>query len=238
MIFKGNNDRYIVSGKTSVDYATKFTFSNECQVNIEGNIMSMIGGDNFRGLTSVDSYAFCFLFGSNTNIYDASNLVLPATTLGEACYRSMFDKCWNLVSPPSVLPATTAAQDCYRSMFNLCTGMTSTPEIQATTLASYCCFNMFGKCYSLTIPTSILPANTLANNCYENMFYQCTGLTTAPELPATILATRCYNGMFAGCTNLNYIKCLATTNVSSSNLSGWVIEVAATGTFVKAAGAS
>ena len=38
--------------------------------------------------------------------------------------------------------------------------------------------------------------------------------------------------MFSGCTSLNYIKCLAV-NKTSSSTTGWLYNVAATGTFVK-----
>ena len=110
---------------------------------------------------------------------------------------------------PLVLPATTLARYCYASMFNGCTGLTSAPE---------------------------LPATTLAGSCYYSMFNGCTGLTIAPELPATTLESSCYRGMFRGCTSLNYVKCLATNISATSSHTNWLEGVAATGTFVKAAG--
>ena len=65
------------------------------------------------------------------------------------------------------------------------------------------------------------------------MFSGCYSLTTSPALPATTLADYCYRYMFSGCSKLNYIKMLAT-NISASNcLTGWVTNVASTGTFVK-----
>ena len=70
------------------------------------------------------------------------------------------------------------------------------------------------------------------------MFKGCTSLTTAPELPATTLTTYCYQWMFQLCTNLNYIKCLATDISASNCTTGWVNNVASTGTFVKAASMS
>jgi hypothetical protein len=39
--------------------------------------------------------------------------------------------------------------------------------------------------------------------------------------------------MFNGCTSLNYIKCLATNISAVGCTTGWVTNVAATGTFVK-----
>ena len=66
--------------------------------------------------------------------------------------------------------------------------------------------------------------------CYYGLFKDCTRLTQAPELPATTLEIACYHAMFSGCTSLNYIKCLATDIVANS-MTGWVTNVAATGTF-------
>jgi len=80
-----------------------------------------------------------------------------------------------------------------------------------------------------------LPATTLAEHCYEYMFYGCTSLETAPELPATTLAESCYYQMFNGCTSLNYIKMLATDIFAIGCITMWVYDVAASGTFVKAA---
>ena len=82
----------------------------------------------------------------------------------------------------------------------------------------------------------VLPATTLAQNCYNSMFRDCTGLTAAPALPATTLEQYCYNSMFSGCTHLVAITCLATDISASGALSNWVLNVAASGTFTKAAG--
>lgn len=67
------------------------------------------------------------------------------------------------------------------------------------------------------------------------MFKDCTSLTTAPELPATTLTENCYDSMFYGCTNLNSITMLATNIYASGCLRDWVQNVAANGTFTKAA---
>lgn len=83
-----------------------------------------------------------------------------------------------------------------------------------------------------------LPATTLANYCYQSMFYNCTSLTTAPALPATTLADGCYQSMFEGCTHLASITCLATNISASVCTTNWVKNVAASGTFTKAASMS
>ena len=257
ILWKGNalalsNDNDCVSG-----------FVSNIQINVYGNIMSLLYDDNFINQTSLPNvgYNFYELFSDNfnagANIINTSNLILPATTLADNCYSGMFGGCKSLTTAPA-LPATTLASYCYLNMFNGCTSLTTTPNLPATTLAINCYGSMFRGCTSLTTAPE-LPATTLAQNCYANMFYGCTSLTTAPELPATTLSGNCYNGMFKnctaltmapelpattlvkscyedmfnGCTSLNYIKCLATNALTIKATYHWVIDVSSIGTFIK-----
>ena len=208
---------------------------------VGGNIMSLLYGSSFTGNeTTFPNDLATFVFDSlfynevdeeNPDLINASELILPATTLVSWCYEYMFAGCTSLTTTPE-LPATTMMPECYRSMFNGCTSLTTAPALPATTLADSCYRSMFNGCTSLTTAPA-LPATTLANSCYSYMFTNCTSLTTAPALPATTLPTSCYELMFQGCTNLNYIKCLATTHVSGDSTFRWVFGVASTGTFVK-----
>ena len=239
------------------------TFSSTANFTVEGNPMSLLFGDNFKGQTSLSgkNYAFKYLFSGSTTVISIENLSLPATTLAYNCYSSMFYGCTSLTTVPSdmlpattladycyasmffsctslttapSLPATTLASRCYESMFNGCTSLTTAPSLPATTLADYCYASMFFSCTSLTTAPS-LPATTLATFCYGQMFYDCTSLTTAPSLPATTLATSCYLLMFYGCTSLNSITCLATDISASNCTNNWVSAVSVSGTFTKAA---
>lgn len=125
---------------------------------------------------------------------------LPATTLVQNCYWSMFRYCTALTQAPE-LPATTLADNCYYSMFYGCTGLTQAPVLPAMTLAQSCYSHMFDNCTNLT-KAPALPATTLAQSCYNGMFYSCRSLTQAPVLPATTLADGCYSDMFRYCTSL------------------------------------
>ena len=193
---------------TPVDFSGIGTFSSTAEFDVQGNAMSLLFGDNYKGQTDLTgkNFAFYNLFNNNTKVTNAENLSLPATTLTNNCYNGMFYNCSSLTTAPE-LPATTLeGSDCYGYMFYQCTSLETAPELPATTLASY---------------------------CYQNMFKGCTSLTTAPELPATTLETYCYGSMFNGCSNLNYIKAMFTTTPSTSYTGSWVNNVAATGTFVK-----
>ena len=198
--FRGNNTAYS-------DGLSYNTFgSSTAEFEVEGNIMSLIYGDDFKNkLTISSTCAFASLFNGCVNLVSAENLILPATTLSYSCYSGMFDGCASLTTAPA-LPATTLQFACYSSMFKGCSNLRTAPALPSTALEGF---------------------------CYSNMFYGCTSLTSAPALPATTLADWCYGGMFYGCTSLNYIKCLATDISASNCTSSWVKGVASTGTFVK-----
>ena len=182
--------------------------------------------------TTLAEYCYGSMFEDCTNLTTAPK-ELPAMTLADNCYYQMFNSCKNLSTAPE-LPAMTLAKNCYEFMFWDCTNLTAAPELPAMTLASSCYYNMFNGCTSLTTAPE-LPAMTLAKNCYNNMFIDCTNLTTAPELPATTLAEFCYGTMFRDCEKLDHITMLATDISAPYCLDGWVIGVASTGTFTKAA---
>lgn len=251
--FRGNNAQY------ATNYSKHNSFSGStASFEVEGNIMSLIYGDDFKNkLTISSAYTFTGLFRNCTKLVFAENLILPATTLANNCYETMFYGCTSLTTAPALpattlanycyqnmfngckslttapaLPATTLAQSCYYQMFYGCTSLTTAPALPATTLAQDCYGGMFGSCTSLTVAPE-LPATTLANSCYRDMFNNCSSLTTAPELPATTLASDCYHNMFKYCAKLNYIKCLATDISATGCTSYWVEYIASKGTFVK-----
>lgn len=217
VLIRGTNQMY---GGHDDDEGMPVNFANfwaDKPCYVYGNIMSLVGGNDFAGLTSMENRGFAFFFSDCDSNYDGSwvlskdgvELLLPATALADYCYASMFNGCGSLTAAPK-LPATALVDNCYSSMFSGCTGLTEAPALPATTLAQY---------------------------CYNNMFYYCTSLTTAPELPAATLEERCYNNMFSGCSNLSYIKALFTTTPGNTTDS-WVSGVNATGTFVKSTNAT
>ena len=263
LLIKGNNLNYAEKNGNVVSYS-HFSSSKPSPAdgtptfNVEGNIMSLIYGDNFVGqsFTMYNTCTFYGLFQNCEYLESAENLILPnntvsecyasmfawcsnliaapilpATILTERCYVSMFYYCWRLTTAPE-LPATTLADECYCDMFDNCGWLTTAPELPATTLAYRCYANMFLDCGSLTTAPE-LPATTLANGCYSSMFRDCRSLTTAPELPATTLTNECYSHMFNWCNNLNYIKCLATDISATNCLYAWTENVLSPGTFVK-----
>ena len=206
---------------------------------IGGNIMSLLYGSNFTGeetsFPSESTYNFSRLFTSNTNLINASKLLLPATTLTEYCYQGMFYDCTSLVSTPE-FPATTLSKHCYENLFYGCTSLTQAPALPATTLNNDCYAFMFQNCTSLT-QAPALPATRLQAACYSYMFIGCTALVQPPVLPASKLPSNCYKSMFKDCTSLNKITCYATSQIGwYDSLEDWLSNTSSTGTFTKAAG--
>ena len=192
------------------------------------------------GLIDVSNLKLDVDFGTTTHVfagmfYGCTNLLttpeLPVTALTGYCYYEMFRNCSSLLLLPE-LPATTLDEMCYEGMFFGCTSLLAAPALPATTLADSCYLSMFHGCTSLkTAPE--LPATTLANYCYQGMFSGCTSLVKAPNLPATTTAAFCYTSMFKECSSLNYIKVNITESWSTLSAAEWVLNVAASGTFVK-----
>ena len=207
LYLKGNNSTYGRRVSTSrYDYDSYAQILAEKNIDVMGNIMSLVYGDNFINNNTLESsYTFLGLFKNNIKLVNAKDLILPATTLADHCYSSMFGNCEALTTAPE-LPATTLTKSCYSNMFFSCEALTTAPELPATTLTAY---------------------------CYYGMFSSCDALTTAPELPATTLTDYCYGSMFYDCYNLNYIKAMFTTTPSTTYTSNWVSGVSSRGTFVK-----
>ena len=178
-------------------YSTiKFTEAN-VNVACTGDIRTLLDWRIYN-IVETNNARFCYLFKDCAVLTSAPEL--PATTLAENCYYSMFYGCTSLTAAPE-LKATTLANNCYDAMFFGCTSLTAAPKLPAIELAEYCYGNMFYGCISLTAAPK-LPAIELAESCYKNMFCNCTSLEAAPELPAKKLAEYCYNEMFYGCTSL------------------------------------
>ena len=242
-VTKGDKVAFYGNGTSINNYNGTQIVGGTAQVKVYGNIMSLLDETGFETKTDLpnDTFVFCDLFRDNTNLTDASGLLLPAEPLAQDCYSNMFMGCTSLTTAPE-LKATTLAHGCYADMFEGCTALTTAPELKATTLAHGCYTRMFEGCTSLTTAPE-LKATTLAYGCYTRMFKGCTALTVAPELKAEPLAGDCYFHMFEGCTKLTtaYVKagydancadmfkgCTATgakLHTTSGNKSSWDNEM-------------
>lgn len=157
--FRGNIKDWSGAGKFLVE---------DGYVNVGGNIASLFR-DNFTedDLPAEDwgadqtGWKFQSFFEEEPYLVDASQLILPMSTMVSSGYKSMFKGCTRLTAAPA-LPATTLADNCYQSMFENCIALTKAPKLLAPTLVSNCYANMFYGCTSLNEITMI--GRTIPNN--------------------------------------------------------------------------
>ena len=195
-----------ISIKSSNQYPLIGNGSESTQIRIGGDLHTIMFKYTDK-IETLPKYAFSFLFNNCTCLIDASDLILPATSIDYRTYYQMFRNCSNLVYSPKELCAV-----------NL--------------LDEDCCTLMFQNCYSLkTAPE--LPATNLTDGCYTEMFKNCSSLTEAPILPAAIVPKYAYNSMFLYCSSLNKVVCLATDVSAVNSTYTWLYGVSPTGTFYK-----
>lgn len=161
--FKGENSTYAGS-KTNYS-GFENTDLDAANFDIEGNIMSLVHGDNFANYSSLTGqYNFCSIF-KKTTVISAENLVLPTMSLTPHCYRAMFSNSYSLTTPPA-LPATTLNQYCYWYMFENA-AITVAPDLLADALPQYSCGYMFTGCAQLAYVKCMATTHS-ATNCTQN----------------------------------------------------------------------
>lgn len=139
------------------------SFGGTATFEAQGNIMSLIYGDNFEGQEDFDSNMggdFGWLF-SGTNIESAENLELPVSALTQGCYQYMFYNCTLLETAPT-LSAETLADNCYEYMFNGCSSLDYI-KMLATDITATDCLN-----------------NWVANVAASGTFVKSADMTTLP----------------------------------------------------------
>ena len=173
----------------------------------EGNVMSLIYGDDFLDKTTVPTgWGFSALFSGDDKLVDAENLILPLTEITKECYRATFYDAASLVKGPKVLPAKIMMDRCYESMYAGATSLIEAPQVFATKSAISFAYNMFARCESLTESPVLLPK---------------------------ILNRFAYRTMFAGCTSLRKVTCLATHIADETTVNMWLRNVSENGVFIK-----
>ena len=127
------------------------TFTVNKYFNLKGNCMSLLFGDESKEHFSLDgqkNYIFNQLFYSNTKLLDASEFLLPATTLSSNCYVNMFANCSSLIAAPQ-LPTMTVIEGCYGRMFQNCISLIKAPDLLAINLGYKSYAYMFNGCSNL-----------------------------------------------------------------------------------------
>ena len=118
------------------------TIQSTARFTLSGNIMSLTYKNTFPSELTTNSNNFQSLFSGCTTLISAENLKLPATTLGQYSYSSMFKNCTSLVDSP-VLPALTVPAYGYANMFIGCSSLLKAPALPATIMGQYSYYYMF-----------------------------------------------------------------------------------------------
>jgi hypothetical protein len=211
-------------------------FNGSKNFKVYGNVMSLLNGDNFINnseFTAGSAFNLCGLFYETKTIIDASNLILPATTLCESSYNGMFRAAENLVYGPNLLPALDVPKDAYSSMFEACTKLAEGPEILATTvsgdsaLKNMFCMRRSGDAAAAMTKSPILRITNPQDygNVYQQLFRGNRNITEV-----TILAEGTglsFDNWLANTPNSGVIKKLSATTLKSGYNgipSGWTTE--------------
>lgn len=159
--FRGTNYPYATSKSAYSGFE-----GGTASYDIEGNIMSLVYGDNFANNSTMpnSSYIFCSIF-KKSGVVSAENLILPSLTLRSYCYRAMFSFATNLIKAPA-LPATTLASGCYWYMFEE-TSISESPVLAATTLLNECYGHMFTGCANLNLIECLATSGFNKSKCLE-----------------------------------------------------------------------
>ena len=196
------------------------------KVNLSGNILSLMFGDDFIGKEdeTLPSGAFQKMFNPYTltnypstnasSIIEAKDLILPSKTLSTGAYHQIFNGCTALKSTPKILAENAIGDYCCAEMFANCTDLIDAHELKITNFGTsiYACSGMFYGCRKLT-KAVIPPATQIACGTYYIMYTNCSELIEVPDIPATeiskfenIECNVAMMRMFDGCTKLEKIN--------------------------------
>lgn len=192
------------------------------------------GDANFGVVKYIEKYALENTFKGCTALTSIPKINFISS--GSDSLSSMFQDCTSLTAISDIDVLHIGGSRSFQKMFYGCTSLVSANMVCRTSATGDDIYKeMFRGCTSLVNPPAIV-GTTLSNNYrFSLMFCDCTSLERAPDLLPATLSHTCYYNMFKGCTSLKYVKCLATDISASSCTDGWLNNVAATGTFVKAA---
>lgn len=203
----------------------KLRIKPEFKYAIGGDITTML--DPVGGIETPERNVFKGMFYERSTSQDptegahylvsAENLVLPAKTVVDNGYASMFECCENLLTPPAELPALELGEYAYWSMFMNCEAMTTVPVIKAISASTESLGYMFRDCHELTDLSAMeLPMTSYPEACCDNMFSWCEKLAKAPQMTIEGMENEAFYCMFYDCGLLEDISGISVTAASAA----------------------
>lgn len=171
-IYTGQKLSFRCVPQTTIGGVGIFTVTKK--YNVEGNIMSLLSGDDFvanPNFKDNEHQVFNELFTRSETLIDASALVLPSKITTQRCYQAMFAHCTSLVNAPQLL-ATNVGYYSYNNMFSGCTSLAVAPVLQGITLGDHSYNTMFTNCTNLKYVKAMfttIPGENHTNNWLANV---------------------------------------------------------------------
>lgn len=112
-------DKWLFRGTCST---IQYKISSTHEINIGGDLTTLLNKDGYVYHLIDREGCFENMF-KDTEIKDASSLVLGSQILSPRCYAHMFENCSKLICTPKVY-VISVEQDCFKNMFKGCTSLT------------------------------------------------------------------------------------------------------------------
>lgn len=128
------------------------------------NCNNMVAGPDIDGTDNSEWGGTTGMFYGCTSLVECPKFSFEK--VGTIACREMFMNCYELINPPKILPATTLADSCYQSMFYSCHKLRFAPELPAKTLVASCYKFMFADCTELRYVKALFTTNITNNTGY------------------------------------------------------------------------
>jgi len=155
--FKGTNiDGY------NYNHSKYWCFSTSTDFEVEGNIFSLIYGDDFASYSEFPSgitgYTFDSLFKGCGYLTSSENIVLPGNILIESCYRALFSNCTAMTKTLNALNAEYLGNKCYGYMYEKCYALEKAPALMSVNGLRY-----DGQVAESAYTSFLISCNTVSN---------------------------------------------------------------------------
>lgn len=128
------------------------------------NCNNMVAGPDIDGTDNSELVGTRGMFKGCTSLVECPKFSFEK--VGNGACQEMFMDCNELINPPKILPATTLADSCYQSMFYSCHKLRFAPELPAKTLVNGCYTFMFADCTELRYVKALFTTNITKDTSY------------------------------------------------------------------------
>lgn len=165
------------------------------------NCNNMVAGPDIDGTDNSKLVGTRGMFKGCTSLVECPKFSFEK--VGNGACQEMFMDCNELINPPKILPATTLANSCYQSMFYGCYKIRFAPELPAKTLVNGCYSMMFADCTELRYVKALFTTNITKDTGYTVNWMSGVNTSTGVFVKA-VDATWSLSGISGIPTNWDY----------------------------------